>query len=464
MIVWNYDDLQNWIKEGCDTNISKNIFSLTLSNCNLNKIPLEVFYLTQLQMFHCRDNKIKKIPKKIRCLTQLQTFVCDGNNLKKIPIEIRYLTQLQYFSCYCNHIKKIPKEISYLTQLHYFHCDSNHIKKIPKEIKYLTQLHYFNCVSNHIKKIPKEIKYLTQLHYFYCHSNHIKKIPKEIKYLTQLHYFYCNSNHIKKIPKEIRYLTLLQEFHCRLNQINTIPIEIGNLTHLQTFDCYGNKIKEIPIEIINCRRLQYFYFGGNEIDYIQPQIRRWLNGTYHRQQIYSDTQSVHNHSIQEGVSNSINYITSIKPSIQIEQLKELIINNQYLDEHVKRLLFEYIDIKEVHSILNITFEELLLSVYDFIEKNENKEELFKIMNDEISEANCKCFTGRISRLINVLNGYDEHIEIHIADNEQIGNIIVLIKNDLGENYNEIEFKKRIHEELTLRHYSEDVINEWIENI
>ena len=106
-----------------------------------------------------------------------------------------------------------------------------------------------------------------------------------------------------------------------------------------------------------------------------------------RQQLYADTQSVHNHAIQEGVSKSINYITSIKPTIQITQLKDLIINNQYLDEHVKSLLFEYIDNKEVHSVLNITFEELLLCVYNFIKRNENKEELYKIMNEEISEAN-----------------------------------------------------------------------------
>jgi len=148
----------------------------------------------------------------------------------------------------------------------------------------------------------------------------------------------------------------------------------------------------------------------------------------------------------------------------MEKLKELIINNQYLNEHVKRLLFEYMDNKEVHSILNITFEELLLSVYDFIEKNENKEELYKIMNEEISEANCKCFTGRISRLINVLNGYDEHIEIHIADNEQIGNIISIIRTNLGDNYEESEFKRRVREELMMRQYSEDVINEWLDNI
>jgi len=183
-----------------------------------------------------------------------------------------------------------------------------------------------------------------------------------------------------------------------------------------------------------------------------------------RQQLYADTQSVHNHAIQEGVSKSINYITSIKPTIQITQLKDLIINNQYLDEHVKSLLFEYIDNKEVHTILNITFEELLLSVYDFIERNENKEELYGIMNVEISEGDCKCFTGRISRLINVLNGYDEHIEIHIADNEQIGNIISIIRNNLGEDYEENEFKRRVIYELTMRQYSEETINEWTNNI
>jgi len=363
-----------------------------------------------------------------------------------------------------NGLTNIPKEISYLTHLQTFYCDNNQIEEIPKEIRYLTQLKMFNCSWNNIIKIPEEICYLTQLQDFLCHNNQIKKIPKEISYLTQLQQFHCSFNEIKEIPIEICYLTRLQEFFCYHNQINAIPKEIHYLIHLQSFWCDNNVINEIPIEIMNCIGLTIFHFENNEIDYIQPQIIRWLNTMHHSQKIYADTQSVHNHSIQEGVSNSINYITSIKPSIQIEQLKELIFNNQYLNEHVKRLLFEYIDNKEVHTILNITFEELLLSVYDFIEKNENKEELYKIMNDEISESNCKCFTGRISRLINVLNGYDEHIEIHIADNEQIGNIIILIKNELGENYDEIEFKKRIHEELTMRQYSEDVINEWLDNI
>jgi len=48
--------------------------------------------------------------------------------------------------------------------------------------------------------------------------------------------------------------------------------------------------------------------------------------------------------------------------------------------------------------------------------------------------------------------------------EQISNIIIVIKNRLGENYEENEFKRLVREELTMRQYSEEVINEWIENI
>ena len=46
------------------------------------------------------------------------------------------------------------------------------------------------------------------------------------------------------------------------------------------------------------------------------------------------------------------------------------------------------------------------------------------MNNSI----CKCFTGRISRLINCLNGYDQRVEIRISQNDEISNIIILIKN------------------------------------
>jgi len=88
-----------------------------------------------------------------------------------------------------------------------------------------------------------------------------------------------------------------------------------------------------------------------------------------------------------------------------------------INDTTKSLLFEYIDDKSIHSTLGITFEELLISVIDFILKNEHKDELLSILQTEINDILCKCFTGRMSRLINVLNGFDPKIVINISDNE-----------------------------------------------
>ncbi len=84
------------------------------------------------------------------------------------------------------------------------------------------------------------------------------------------------------------------------------------------------------------------------------------------------------------------------------------------------------------------------------------------MNDSI----CKCFTGRMSRLINCLNGFDDLVEIKISDKEQIGNIIVAIRNKLIENntYSVDLHKEIVKKELIELQYSDDIITEYLEYI
>jgi hypothetical protein len=208
--------------------------------------------------------------------------------------------------------------------------------------------------------------------------------------------------------------------------------------------------------------LNYFGYSNNPIEYINPQIIRFLKRNKGIQKIYNDAQSVHNHNIQEGVKNSIQYIMSIKPTIN--NLNELIINNNILTEQTKNILFEYCNDKTVHSTLNITFEELLLNIYSLTLSNNDSDEIFGIMNIEINDALCKCFTGRISRLVNCLNGFDDNIKINISDNEQIGNVIILIKNKLIEenNYTLENHKKLVIENLLDKKYDIKTINEWLD--
>ncbi len=72
-----------------------------------------------------------------------------------------------------------------------------------------------------------------------------------------------------------------------------------------------------------------------------------------------------------------------------------------------------------------------------------------------------CFTGRLTRLLNVLVGFYDDIEIQISDSEQITNIITSLQNKISDNN---ELKVAIKKELIERQYNETIINEWLDYI
>jgi len=63
------------------------------------------------------------------------------------------------------------------------------------------------------------------------------------------------------------------------------------------------------------------------------------------------------------------------------------------------------------------------------------DEIKKVFVSEMSDSICKCFTGRLSRLVNVLNGFDPRVSVRISNSQEISNIIIGIRqktNDLKE--------------------------------
>ncbi|MEK6646878.1 MAG: hypothetical protein AABY84_09430, partial [Candidatus Firestonebacteria bacterium] len=99
-----------------------------------------------------------------------------------------------------------------------------------------------------------------------------------------------------------------------------------------------------------------------------------------------------------------------------------------------------------------------------IHENKHRNEIKKILNNEIRDSINMCFTGRISRLINSLNGFDKDVIITISDTEQISQIILLIRDQLGSKYTIETHRELVKKELEERHFDSHVINEWINNI
>jgi hypothetical protein len=136
-----------------------------------------------------------------------------------------------------------------------------------------------------------------------------------------------------------------------------------------------------------------------------------------------------------------------------------------LTQKTKEIITEYIDCNDIHSMLNITFKELFIAVMIEIESlsMELQIEIKKRLNEEMQDSECKCFTGRISRLVNCLSGYSDKVKIQITENEEINNIISVIMNKREMKTIEI-LKEEISVALTERGYDHGKIAEWLEYV
>ena len=199
-----------------------------------------------------------------------------------------------------------------------------------------------------------------------------------------------------------------------------------------------------------------FKYHDNPIENISPSVQLWLNRLNNTQfvhNIYNDNQNVHDNHIQLTINESIKRILYV-PELTLNLVINEIMNDS--DIKCKELLIEYINDKSIHSTLNISFGELFNIVHCIMKKHPQFIEIKKVLNDEMTDSICKCFTGRMSRLINVLNGFDERVIINISKNQTIGNLVILTKNS------NIDVWKNNFVKIMKENNYETDINEWIE--
>ena len=411
------------------------------------------------------------IMEKLNCIIINNNKICIRRRYKNI---INILKNIKNYSDLVslyindNNINFIPNNIKYLVKLKQLSFNFNKLFKLPKCIKYMTNISMLNLSNNNFRIFPKEITYLSNLINLDLGRNNLKLIPKEINSLMDLKILLLNHNIIEIIPEELFNLTNLNVLNISNNKIKILSNSIGILTNLKLFNISNNQINIIPNSIIYCIFLQQFYYQNNTIENISPIITRYLNRMHNLDmlQVYNDAQNIHNHSIQESLFDSIVNIINQNYIINNDEIINNIIQDTILTEKTKNLLIEYCENKDVHSRTQLTFEELLFNVWILINTLDSKDEIKTILNTEMHDSECKCFTGRISRLVNCLNGFTDLVKINISDNQQIGNIIIIIREKLlsENNYSIEKHKELVIIELTERGFNEEIINEWIDFI
>ena len=134
----------------------------------------------------------------------------------------------------------------------------------------------------------------------------------------------------------------------------------------------------------------------------------------------------------------------------MDEVRNVILNDSILSAQCKTQLIEYALDNSEHTGLGITFCEALQYVFTRIDVSEESgDEIKRILNQEMTDALCMCFTGRISRLLNCLTAIDPLVHIHIVNlNDMFRNIGErLIKEDqYTTEAHRIQFEKELQED------------------
>ena len=348
--------------------------------------------------------------------------------------------------------------------VHSLNLSDNNFSTLPECIGQLTNLRTLSLSRNNLTTLPECIGQLVKLEKLYLYTNNFSILPECVGQLVNLEKLYLHDNNFSTLPECIGQLVNLEELCLSKNNLTVLPESFGQLVNLTTLYLGYNNFSSLSPVLGNLQRLRNFYYGNNPIDHIPANVLRMINRLDTVQGVYADAQSVHNSSIQKSLLDSVNRLLAIPLVFPEEDVMTQILEDPILTDESKARLVEYSEEKSVHTVLNLTFLEMLVVVWNRLNTLECRDEIKKTLNTEILDAECKCFTGKISRLVNCMAGYDELVVVEIADKEQIGTVIEIVRTRLADNYTVEEHRRICILELSERGYSREVIDEWVEHI
>lgn len=360
-------------------------------------------------------------------------------------ISLPKLEEIQLFKVFVKNFEKISSQLLSITLNE---CCLNHF-----EYPLSPNITYLNLMSN--KNLSCDEKQIDLSRYIFLkhisiHHCDIKIFPliPDNRCLSWLDVSCNKLDTCGFIPDCVRELYINDN---QITHIERLPLQIRKV------NLWSNPLKRLPANTLQCIHLtSSIDLYSTEIVLTLPEMRfmrRLVHRMTYEHTAYTDGQNVHNSNIQKSVLRSLQNLFSDTFSDVKFNTTGNVIADKIIHDNIKSH-------KDVHVILNVTYKEVFQKVWNRIHNSEHRDELLIRLKQETIDSGQSCFTGQISRLMNVFVGYYPDIQIHIGDADQIS---ARIKNVLAKN-NGMMNEREIRESLREIDVSEELITEWIQNI
>jgi hypothetical protein len=152
---------------------------------------------------------------------------------------------------------------------------------------------------------------------------------------------------------------------------------------------------------------------------------------------YDNKQNVHLSSVQDNMRVALDKIFNItlKSYMSFASIVKGLKNEKKLNKRTIEFFDKVCEKDLYHSGYNVGYKKLFEQVYAIIINSSFKEDLLKIFIDEIEEtADTTCLTGKMTRMVNVLNGFVLDINVGISKTEELSNSIIVLRNKFAKIY------------------------------
>ena len=155
-----------------------------------------------------------------------------------------------------------------------------------------------------------------------------------------------------------------------------------------------------------------------------------------RNNIFKNSQNVHNHAIESSVETLIEYISTYIPSRvkpytfekAKEELEKCITNQDKYDKKILEQAIIRITIdRAVYGRLHFSLYQIITKMWTFIQDSEYKQELENRLLEELIDSNNKCSSGYVSRIVNTISGFGE-VSLRISFEDQIVSVLEIRLN------------------------------------
>ncbi|XP_022109788.1 leucine-rich repeat and death domain-containing protein 1-like [Acanthaster planci] len=196
--------------------------TLSLSSCNLCRLPPEILEMRDLTRLYLTYNDLDELPVDFNQLKNLKILNLGFNSFRHIPPVIFELKNLAVLTMKNNQVTQdqIGKDISQLTTLEEIYLDNNKLEAFPEKLCDLPRLRILKLSNNAIRQIPESISKMKTLQSLNMQSNRLTAIPKTVGELQSLETACFAQNMIHTFPfQEVKKLKRLRDLCLYANRL-----------------------------------------------------------------------------------------------------------------------------------------------------------------------------------------------------------------------------------------------------